>query len=53
MPLFTYQEKQGIITFIFTLVTGYAVKRYKQAYRFDDFSPLRKAEKMPLKRQQN
>lgn len=45
MILFTKREKQVIIFLICTLVAGYAVKHYKQAHLYDDFSLLSKVEK--------
>ena len=53
MILFTQREKQVILFLICTLVAGYAVKPYKQVHLYDDFNPLSKVEKKPLKKRQN
>jgi len=49
MTLFTQWEKQVIIFLICTLVSGYAIKHYKQAHLYDDFNPLSKVEKEAFK----
>ena len=50
MTLLIHQEKQVIVFLICTLVAGYAVKHYKQAHLYDNFSPFSKAEKDVFKK---
>lgn len=50
MTLLIHQGKQVIVFLICTLVAGYAVKHYKQAHLYDNFSPFSKAEKDVFKK---